>query len=93
MEESAKHNVHAHYLLKALIDELQIKVTDEEVEQISKKQTHSKNPKTGSEDNTRHNIIWGLSVNKVLNSLLEKAEVLESSNEEKPVSTEKPASN
>ena len=94
MEKSAKQNVHANYLLKALIDELQIKVTNEEVELILKKHTPSNPKKTenGSKDNVRHNIIWRLSVNKALDSLLEKAEVLEPSDKDskETVPTEKP---
>lgn len=78
IEKSAKHNIHAHYLLKALIEELQIKVSNEEVELILKKYSsaNSKNLNQDSKENTRQNIIWRLSVNKALDSLLEKAEIL-----------------
>ena len=92
IEKSAKHNIHAHYLLKALIDELQIKVSNEEVEQIIKKYSasNSKQLKQDSKENIRQNIIWRLSVNKVLDFLSEKAEILESPDKE--ASSKKPVS-
>lgn len=94
MEKSARQNVHAHYLLKALIDELQIKVSNEEVELILKKHGASNPKKTDdvSKEDARHSIIWSLSVNKVFDSLLEKAEILEPSDEnsKETSSTEKP---
>lgn len=87
MEKLAKKNVHTHYLLKALINELQIKVTNEEVEQVLKRHTPSSNSnKLKDQNDIRQNIAWSISVNKVLDSLLEKAEVLESFDENSKVS-------
>ena len=87
IEKSAKHNTHARYLLKELIDELQIKVKEEEVEQITKKYPHLRQQDQNSKKEVRENILWGLSINKAIDFLLEKAEIIES--EKKPTLTEK----